>query len=201
MYNDWSVRCISLIAQIASKAIRYDGKTCYGTCIMHYPSLFPIHSVLTKNDDAMLWKRFLCYWPFVKVKQWSHVDFPKDTKAVYFLCCNLNKLLNDQLNYRWFEKTQRSCDGTVMIFFHVLVGRKSLYTWWVLISLDSKRQPISVANTAAHWNRPQQTLDLQIEPLIDLVIALFTDGRKMPRFAPIRIRSNWSSSMAIEYGF
>ena len=81
---------------------------------------------------------------------------------------------------------------------HVPIGRKSLNTWWVLILLDSKLQPISAANTA-HWHRPQQTLDLQIEPLNDLVIGLFTDGSKMPKFAPNKIHSSWSSSMAIEY--
>ena len=81
--------------------------------------LAPSKYIIELHDDDVTWKCFLHYWPFVKGIHQSLVDSPHKGPVMQsshiFFVVSLNKLLNKQPCYQWFEMKWHSCDITVMI--------------------------------------------------------------------------------------
>ena len=70
------------------------------------------------------------HWPFVRGMHWSPVDSPHKGPVVQnfdaFFAAGLNKLLNKQLSWWWFEMPWCSCDVAVL---SLIVSAKVHYGW------------------------------------------------------------------------
>ena len=78
------------------------------------------------DDDVIKWKRFHCYWPFVRRIRLSPVNSPHRGQwrgaLMFSLICALNKRLSKLWWGWWFETPSRP------LWLHYNVYRQSSYT-------------------------------------------------------------------------
>ena len=100
------------------------------------------------HDDAIKWKHFPRYWPFIWRIHRSPVNSPHKGQwrgaLIFFFDLRLNKRLSKQSSGWWFETPSRSlrrhCNGLCQL-------KKMLHIYWYTISIISRY----LANTLIKW--------------------------------------------------
>ena len=90
------------------------------------------------HELVITWKCFPCYWPFVRGIHLSPVDFPHNGPVLQsfdtLFDVSLNKLLNKQVNWWWFQMLWHWCDITVMDLVSVMkpngLMENCFQNWW-----------------------------------------------------------------------
>ena len=88
------------------------------------------------HEDAIKWKQFPCYWPFVRGIHRSPVNFPhKFQWALVLFYLRLNNRLSKQSRRRWFETPSHSLWRHCNVLFgtlssHLLNLANSLRLIW-----------------------------------------------------------------------
>ena len=120
------------------------------TCVHYDIALNHVH------DDAIKWKHFPRYWPFVKGIHWSPVNSPYKGHwrgtLMFFFYLHLNKRLSKLSRRRWFETPSRPlgrhCNvlyGTKLHFENVVVSVTSslikssfFFSWYMYNNINTQ---------------------------------------------------------------
>ena len=105
----WLVMYNKCTYTLTTRAIQVHVLMLYATCSISWALHWCDH------EDAITWKCFPHYWPFVRGTHWSLVDSPHKALMFSLLLAEQNELLNKQTTYNKYATPWLSCDPGVRV--------------------------------------------------------------------------------------